>query len=153
MRNARGISGSFRFALKDQGLFRQVGLLAAEVLDLVFIAAAQIVEAQAVKLRVHDGAQLCLKLFALCRVQKTLEYRALHPLAVIDTLPGDLPQSLFSSRGFRIDVVGDQNQHKLLISIKTGDIRPNRLEGIVPEAVPEDKGSAPREPFLLGRGG
>ena len=56
VRTSKGIHDGLGFALKDQGFVWQVGMLAAEMLDLLVVVAAQIVKAQAVLFRIHDGA-------------------------------------------------------------------------------------------------
>ena len=77
------------------------------MLSFIFVVVSKIVEAQTVFFRIHDLAQFRLKAAALCRVQQTFKDRALHSLAIIDALFGDLPQS-FSARGiFGIHIIGD----------------------------------------------
>lgn len=58
--NLLGISAHYSFALQDQSILRQIGVLAAEMLDLFFVLIPQIVETEAVLFRVHDRYQLCL---------------------------------------------------------------------------------------------
>ena len=58
--NILGISAHYSFALQDQSILRQIGVLAAEMLDLFFVLIPQIVETEAVLFRVHDRYQLCL---------------------------------------------------------------------------------------------
>ena len=70
VRTRSGSSGRLALALDHQGLFRQVGLLAAKVLDLVLVLFSQVVKAQTVPLRVHDRNELCLQCPALGRVQQ-----------------------------------------------------------------------------------
>ena len=84
---------------EDQRGLRLVAALIAEVLDLVFIALSQIVKPQTISFRVHDGEQFGLQHLALGSVQHTLKDGVLDPLAVVDALPGDLPQA-FAAGGF-----------------------------------------------------
>ena len=56
--NLPEISVCFRFALQNQSILRQIGVLAAEMLNLLFVLIAQIVETQAVLFRVHNGQKL-----------------------------------------------------------------------------------------------
>ena len=58
--NLLGISAHYSFALQDQSILRQIGVLAAEMLDLFFVLIPQIVETEAVLFRVHNRYQLCL---------------------------------------------------------------------------------------------
>ena len=99
------------FALQDHWFFRKVCLLAAKVLDLALVLLSQIVEPQAVLFRIHDLAKLMLQTAALCRIQQTLKHGILHPLAIIDTLLGDLPKTLAACRVFCVDIIGDKYQH------------------------------------------
>ena len=81
------------FALDHQCILRQICLLAAEMLDLLFILLPQIVKPQTVPLRVHDLAKGILQAAALCCVQQTLKHGILHSLSVVDTLFCYLPQT------------------------------------------------------------
>ena len=48
------------FALQNQSILRQICVLAAEMLHLLFVLIPQIVETEAVLFRIHDGQQLGL---------------------------------------------------------------------------------------------
>ena len=93
MRTTIEISAHFYFALQDHWVFRKVCLLAAKVLDLAFILFSQVVKSQANLLRIHNLAELILQTAALRRVQQTLKHGILHPLAVVNALLGNLPQT------------------------------------------------------------
>lgn len=69
VRTCPGASGRLALALDHQGLFRQVGLLAAKVLDLALVFLSQVVKTQTIPLRIHDRNELCLQCPALGRVQ------------------------------------------------------------------------------------
>ena len=58
---------------ENKGILRQIGVLAAEVLDLFLIPIAEIVKTQTVLLRVHNGTERSLQFAALCRIQQALE--------------------------------------------------------------------------------
>ena len=58
--NLPGFSVHLRFALQNQGILRQIGVLAAEMLNFLFVLIPQIVETEAVLFRIHDGQKLCL---------------------------------------------------------------------------------------------
>ena len=80
--------------LQNQRFVWKVGLLTAKVFDLLLIAISQGIKAEAVPFGIHDCAQLGLKEFILGWLQLTLKDGVLNPLAVVDALPGDLPQAL-----------------------------------------------------------
>ena len=96
---------------EDQRGLRLVAALIAEVLDLVFIALSQIVKPQTISFRVHDGEQFGLQHLALGSVQHTLKDGVLDPLAVVDALPGDLPQAFAAGGVLRVHIIGNQYQH------------------------------------------
>ena len=58
--NLQGFSVHLCFALQNQGILRQIGVLAAEMLNFLFVLIPQIVETEAVLFRIHDGQKLCL---------------------------------------------------------------------------------------------
>ena len=58
--NLPGFSVHLRFALQNQGILREIGVLAAEMLNFLFVLIPQIVETEAVLFRIHDGQKLCL---------------------------------------------------------------------------------------------
>ena len=60
--------------LENQGLLRAIASLAAEVFDLLLVLLAEVIEAQAVPLRVHDGAKLRLQHATLRRIQQTFKH-------------------------------------------------------------------------------
>ena len=93
MRTTIEISAHFYFALQDHLVFRKISLLAAKVLDLAFILFSQVVKSQAILLRIHNLTELILQTAALRRVQQTLKHGILHPLAVVNALLGNLPQT------------------------------------------------------------
>ena len=98
----------------------------------------------------HDLTEFILQLPALRRVQQTFEHRILHALTVIDTFLCDSAQPPASGGVARVHIVGDQNQHRRLTSIKTADSRPSRRAGTARAAgfvhtVPDPTVSFPRE--------
>ena len=70
------------------------------MLDLLLIAISQGIKAEAVPFGIHDRTQLGLKQLVLGRIQLALKDGVLNPLAVVDALPGDLPQA-FAPGGIR----------------------------------------------------
>lgn len=70
--------------LKDQGVFRHIGVLATKVFDFLLVLIAEIVKTQTVFLCIHNGTKFGLQLVALGCIQQTLKYRILYPLAVVD---------------------------------------------------------------------
>lgn len=137
---------------KNQRFFGGISCLTPKMFDFLFVVISQIVEAETVLLWIHQGAERRLKTSALGCVQEALKYRALDSLTVVDALPGDLSQAFFPGSGFRVYIIGDQNQHKSLISIKKVDIRPDLPGDSGPEAAPESKEQAPRKSFPPNRG-
>lgn len=111
--------------LENQRILRQIGVLGTEMLHFLLVLVSQIVKAQAVLLRIHNGHQPGLKLPALASVQQTLEHRILHPLAVIHAFFGDLPQTLPAGGVLRVHIVSNQYQHSLT-STERADRRPDR---------------------------
>ncbi len=109
MRDHGDILCTWTSHLKNQDIFRRIGLLRAKVLNFVLIAAAQVVKPQAVFFRVHDLAELRLQAAALGRVQQTFKDRVLHTLAIIDTLFCNLPQTLSTCCILCVYVISDQN--------------------------------------------
>ena len=79
-----------------QGVLRLVGVLAAEMLHLLFIVVSQVVEAKAILFRIHDSEKLCLQAATLSGVQQAFKNGILYPLAVIYAVLGDTPQPCFS---------------------------------------------------------
>lgn len=99
---------------------------------------------------VNDLTEFILQLPALRRVQQAFEHRILHALTVIDTFLCDSAQPPASGGVARVHIVGDQNQHRRLTSIKTADSRPSRRAGTARAAgfvhtVPDPTVSFPRE--------
>lgn len=108
------------------------------------------VKSKAVLFWVNDLAEFILQLPALRRVQQAFEHRILHALTVIDTFLCDSAQPPASGGVARVHIVGDQNQHRCLTSIKTADSRPSRRAGTARAAgfvhtVPDPTVSFPRE--------
>ena len=71
--NLPGFSVHLRFALQNQGILREIGVLAAEMLNFLFVLIPQIVETEAVLFRIHDRYQLRLQAAALPGIQQALE--------------------------------------------------------------------------------
>ena len=115
MRTAWEKSVRFPFALQDHWIFRKVCLLAAKVLDFAFVLFSQVVKPQTIPLRIHELAELILQTAALSRVQQTLKHGILHPLTVVDTLLGDLPQTPAPSGIFCIDIISTHSPFVLLL--------------------------------------
>ena len=99
------------FALYHEGILRRIGLLTTEVLDLVFILFTQVVKPKTVSFRIHYLTQCMLKAAALCSIKQTLKNRILNPLAIIDALLGNLPQSSAPCRIFSIHIICNQHKH------------------------------------------
>ena len=81
------------FALQDHRLLWKVCLFAAKVFDLTLILFPEIIKPKAILFFIHDLAQRVLQASALSRVQQTLKNGILHPLAVVNALLGNLPQT------------------------------------------------------------
>ena len=62
--------------------------------DFMLVVVSKVIETQAIFFGIYDFTQLSLKAAALCCVQQALKDGTLYPLSIIDTLFGDLPQSL-----------------------------------------------------------
>lgn len=133
------------FALDHQRVFRQICLLAAEVLDLLFILLAQVVKSQTIPFGIHNLTKGILQAATLCCVQQTLKYRILHSLTVVDALFGDLPQASASGGVLCVYIIGDQYQHRPLTSIKTADSHPDRPADTLPTRDSAHKEPAPKE--------
>lgn len=140
--------------LQDQHTLRFVALLGADVFDAVLVTVAQVVKPQAVPVLVDKRFQLVLQEGVLRSIQQALKNRVLHPLAVIDTLPGYLPQTLAAGGVFSVHIVGDEYQHLIpLISRKMADIPPGPRGDTGPAAAPGCGAPAPRAAFPPGRDG
>jgi hypothetical protein len=153
VRTAWEKSVRFPFALQDHWIFRKVCLLAAKVLDFAFVLFSQVVKPQTIPLWIHELAELILQTAALSRVQQTLKHGILHPLTVVDTLLGDLPQTPAPSGIFCIDIIGDEYQHTPLTSTKTADIPPDRPADTAPAASSVHTVPTPTAAFPLKTGG
>ena len=75
--------------------------------DFVFIAVSKIVKPQAVLLRVHDFAQLCLQTVALCRIQQAFKDGVLYTLAVVHALFGNLSKAFAAGRILCVHIIGN----------------------------------------------
>ena len=106
------VSVCFPFALNHKCILRQISLLTAKVLNFILVFLAQIINPQAVTLRVYNLAKLILQAAALGHVQQALKDRVLHPLSIVNTLLGNLPKTFSTGCVFRIHVVSDKYQHK-----------------------------------------
>lgn len=69
-----------------QGPFWVIRYCTTKMFDFFAIFVAKIIKPQTVLFLVHNGAELCLKDFALSGIHKALKNRVLHPLAIIHTL-------------------------------------------------------------------
>ncbi len=78
------------------------------MLNLILIMIPKIIKPQTVFFRIHDFAKFCLQIATLRRIQQTFKYRALYPLAIIDTLFCNLPQTFSSRSIFRIHIICNQ---------------------------------------------
>ena len=132
--------------LDNQGIFWSISGLAAKVFDLLLVLLAEVIKPQAIPLRIHDGTKLRLQHSALSRVQQTLKYRILHPLAVVDAFLCNPAQPLSSGSIFCVYIISNEYQH-CITSIKMVGKRPNRHGDDAPTVAPEHKESCPIPAF------
>lgn len=102
---------SGRTGSDDQGAGGVVAGLGAVVGDFFRVVVSQIVDAQAVLFRVHDGQKLCFQGAQLGSVHQAFEDAVLHSLSAVQALLGDAPQAAFSGCILGIDIVADEYKH------------------------------------------
>ena len=82
------------------------------VLHLVLPIRAEVIEAQAVGLRIDDVKQAAFEHHELRRVNLALENRILHALAIIETGLGSAAQAGLANRGCGGNIVSDEDVHE-----------------------------------------
>jgi hypothetical protein len=99
------------FALQDQGAFGVVCGLGASVFHAPLPVGSQEVEAKAVSGGFNNGEKLSAKLDPKGGFKKTFKHRELHPLTMILTQFGDMPETPFSFSGFSPHVICHKHHH------------------------------------------
>jgi hypothetical protein len=99
------------FALENERAFRVVGGLGSTVLHTPLPVCAQKVEAEAICCGVDDRKKLGAKLDPQGRLEETFKNRKLHPLTMILTQFGDLPEAALPSVGLRSHVIRHEHHH------------------------------------------
>ena len=100
-------------ALKNEGAFWVVSRLGARVFHALLPVGSKEVEAKAIGGGINDREELGSKLDPQGWLKKTFKNRELHPLTMILTQFGDLPEAASSAGGLRSHVIRHKHHHAL----------------------------------------